>query len=632
LEKGYLFEKRRPFFCGDSRYAGRYRREKIMKKRYCERFLFVFGAVCMLMTGCGTRESSKMDTKDMTIRDADFHTELFGDNTYIFSPEDEPEKVAGILDQIYEKQEANQFGNERYAIYFMPGEYDESIEANVGFYTQVAGLGELPTDTKLKSLQCNARWLSDDPSNHNACCNFWRGVENIELKTNTVWAVSQATFMRRVQVDGALFLHDDYGWCSGGFLADSNTDLMTDSGSQQQWLSRNCNWKVWMGANWNMVFVGTKEGKNPQGTWPVVPYTAVEKTEVMQEKPFLIYDDEAGYMVYVPKERENATGVSWENGSEGEKIPIEQFYVAKPEKDTAETMNQALEEGKNLLLTPGIYDLTEPIVVNRADTIVLGMGLATLRAANGTACMETGDVQGLIIAGLLFDSGETKSDNLLVVGTEKEASGDAEKNNYLSDLFFRVGGTDTEKPVSVKCCATINSDHVIGDNFWVWRADHGDNVAWDENEAENGIIINGDDVTMYALMVEHFKQYQTIWNGNRGKVYMYQSEIPYDVPAQEVWMSHEGQKNGYASFYVDEAVDTFEAWGLGVYLYNRDAAVELDTAMEVPDREGVKVHNICTVMLTGYPGMNHIINESGDSVTYAGQRNVICEYENGVVR
>lgn len=603
-----------------------------MKKRYCERFLFVFGAVCMLMTGCGTRESSKMDTKDMTIRDADFHTELLGDNTYIFSPEDEPEKVAGILDQIYEKQEANQFGNERYAIYFMPGEYDESIEANVGFYTQVAGLGELPTDTKLESLQCNARWLSDDLSNHNACCNFWRGVENIELKTNTVWAVSQATFMRRVQVDGALFLHDDYGWCSGGFLADSNTDLMTDSGSQQQWLSRNCNWKAWMGANWNMVFVGTKEGENPQGTWPVVPYTAVEKTEIMQEKPFLIYDDKAGYMVYVPKERENATGVSWENGSEGEKIPIEQFYVAKPEKDTAETMNRALEEGKNLLLTPGIYDLTEPIVVNRADTIVLGMGLATLRAANGTACMETGDVQGLIIAGLLFDSGETKSDNLLVVGTEKKASGEAEKNNYLSDLFFRVGGTDTEKPVSVKCCATINSDHVIGDNFWVWRADHGDNVAWDENEAENGIIINGDDVTMYALMVEHFKQYQTIWNGNRGKVYMYQSEIPYDVPAQEVWVSHEGQKNGYASFYVDDAVDTFEAWGLGVYLYNRDAAVELDTAMEVPDREGVKVHNICTVMLTGYPGMNHIINESGDSVIYAGQRNVICEYENGVVR
>ena len=254
-----------------------------------------------------------MDTKDMTTRDAEFHTELFGENTYIFSPEDDPGQVAQTLDAIYEKQEADQFGEARYAIYFMPGEYDETIEADVGFYTQVAGLGELPTDTKLQSLQCTARWLSDDPSNHNACCNFWRGVENIELKTNTMWAVSQATFMRRVQVDGALFLHDEYGWCSGGFLADSNTDLMTDSGSQQQWLSRNCNWKAWMGANWNMVFVGTEEGKNPTGTWPVVPYTEVEKTEAMQEKPFLIYDDEEGYMVYVPKERENAIGVSWED-------------------------------------------------------------------------------------------------------------------------------------------------------------------------------------------------------------------------------------------------------------------------------------------------------------------------------
>lgn len=53
-------------------------------------------------------------------------------------------------------------------------------------------------------------------------------------------------------------------------------------------------------------------------------------------------------------------------------------------------MNQALEEGKNLLLTPGIYDLEEPIVVNRPDTIVLGMGLATLRAAKEMSVWKQG--------------------------------------------------------------------------------------------------------------------------------------------------------------------------------------------------------------------------------------------------
>ena len=173
---------------------------------------------------------------------------------------------------------------------------------------------------------------------------------------------------------------------------------------------------------------------------------------------------------------------------------------------------------------------------------------------------------------------------------------------------------------------------MVGDNLWVWRADHGDQVAWDKNVTKNGIIINGDDVTVYALMVEHFHEYQTIWNGENGKVYMYQSEIPYDVPNQSVWMSHDGEMEGYASFYVAEDVEQFEAWGLGVYLYNRDAMVVLNTAMEVPDREGVKVHHICTVMLNGYPGMRHVINDSGGDVSYAVEREIICEYEAGIIK
>ena len=565
----------------------------------------------------------------------DFHNELFGENVYIFSPEDDPTLVNEVLADLYDKQEENQFGNARYAIYFMPGIYDESIEVNVGYYMQIAGLGVLPTDTRIESLQCTAEWLGDDPNNHNACCNFWRGVENIELGSNTMWAVSQATFMRRVQVDGALYLHDNYGWCSGGFLADSNTELMTDSGSQQQWLSRNCSWKVWMGENWNMVFVGTEAGEAPRGTWPGVPYTTVETTECIQEKPFLIYDEEKGYQVFVPEVRTDAKGVSWENGAQGEAIPLSEFHVAKAGVDTAETINAALSEGKHLLFTPGIYELAEPIRIEKEGTIVLGMGLATLQPVNGNACIETADVSGLVIAGLLFDAGEVRSKNLLVVGN---AQGDAlavdveEAFIFLSDVFFRVGGTMTAEPTSAECCVIINSDNVIGDNLWVWRADHGDQVAWDKNVTKNGIIVNGDNVTMYGLMVEHFHEYQTIWNGEKGKVYMYQSEIPYDVPTQSVWMSHDGQMEGYASFYVAEDVEQFEAWGLGIYLYNRDAMVTLNTAMEVPDREGVAVHHICTVMLNGFPGMWHVINDCGGDVSYAVEREIICEYEAGIIK
>lgn len=568
----------------------------------------------------------KMEKKKTDLQEVSngFHSELFGENVYIFSPDDNPEDIQAILDDLWDEQEANQFGTSRYSIYFMPGVYDESLEVNLGFYMQVAGLGTLPTDTVIPSLQCSATWLDPTSSNHNACCNFWRGVENIELGSNTMFAVSQATFMRRVQVDGALYLHDDYGWCSGGFLADSNIELMTDSGSQQQWLSRNCNWKQWIGSNWNMVFAGLEEGAAPEGAWPGIPYTDVEVTKEIREKPFLIYED-GEYSIFVPNLTENVTGVSWKEGAVGNKISLDEFYVAKEGEATAKSINEALNDGKNIFFTPGIYELEEPIVVERADTIILGSGLATLQPVNGNECLIVKESSGVILAGLLFDAGEMESDNLLVV----EDGDKNETTTCLSDLIFRVGGAATYG-AKTKVCATINAIDVIGDNFWVWRADHGSNVAWDANTAKNGLIVNGDDVTIYALMVEHFQEYQTIWNGNNGKIIMYQSEIPYDVPSQDVWMSHDGTRDGFSSIYVAPDVEQFEAWGLGIYLYNRDAAVNLESAVEVPDREGVKIHNICTVLLTGYPGMSHIINESGGAVLNASERQIICEYENGV--
>lgn len=574
------------------------------------------------------RNSTGKDKK--TAIDEAFHTELFGENTYIFSPEDDPAEVQKALDDIYTKQETNQFGEERYAVYFMPGDYDNSISIDVGFYTQIAGLGTLPTDTKIPKLQCLARWLGD-ASNHNACCNFWRSVENVELESNTIWAVSQATDMRRVQVDGALYLHDDYGWCSGGFLSDSNITKMVDSGSQQQWLARNNSWKTWMGENWNLVFVGEEEGCAPEGTWPAKTYTEVKETPVVREKPFLIYDEKDGYEIYVPALQEHATGYSWDEEEDARLIPMEECYVTNPDTDTAQTMNTALADGKNLLFTPGIYKLDEPIKVTNPDTVVLGMGLATLQSANGNRCMELSDEDGIIVAGLLFDAGTTETDNLLVVGEESDKE-HSESPICLSDLYFRVGGMPTDAPAKADTCVTINSSNVIGDNFWVWRADHGDQVAWDANIARNGIVVNGDEVTIYALMVEHFEEYQTIWNGNGGKVYMYQSEIPYDVPNQDVWMSHDGTVDGYASFKVDDAVTDFRATGLGIYLYNRDTQVNLHSAMEIPDAEGVKVHNICTVLLNGYPGMEHIVNESGDSVMTAGERQILIDYENGIYK
>lgn len=589
----------------------------------------VMSAAVVVLAAAGTIMILKGNTRQENMyQRKNFHNEAFCENVYIFSPEDNPEEVQQVLDDLWEQQETNQFGDERYSVLFLPGEYDDSIKVQVGYYMQVSGLGMLPTDTRIPALECSATWLGDD-SNHNATCNFWRGVENIDIGSNTMWAVSQATFMRRVNIEGALYLHDNYGWSSGGFLADSSIEQMVDSGSQQQWLSRNCQWNMWMGDTWNMVFCGIGGRGAPVGTWPAFAYTTVETTEEMQEKPFLVYQEEEGYGVFLPEKRENSTGVSWKEENRGTFLPIEEFYVANAEEDNADTMNQALQEGRNLLLTPGIYHLEEPLLVEKEDTIVLGMGLATLSPDNGNTCMEVADRQGIKIAGILFDAGVKESENLLVVG--KEEKNQKETPILLSDLFFRVGGAESEG-AKVENCVEINSDYVLGDNFWVWRADHGDGVGWDLNTAKNGIVINGDDVTMYALMAEHFQEYQTIWNGENGKTIFYQSEIPYDVPAQEEWMSHEGTVNGYASYKVGDEVKRHEAWGLGIYSYHRDAKVDLNCVMEVPEQETIKVHNICSVMITGNPGISHVINNEGEAANQPGERQIIREYAGKMIK
>lgn len=580
-----------------------------------------------------------------------YHLGSFGENVWFFSPEDDPEAVQQELMKLWGGQETNQFGDARYAVYFLPGVYDEMIQPKVGFYTQVAGLGAMPDDVSLYTVGCDARWLGDN-KNHNATCNFWRGVENLSARDYVTWAVSQATFMRRVHLEKTMYLHDSYGWASGGFLSNSKVELAINSGSQQQWLSRNCDWSTWMGENWNIVFAGIEEGKSPEGTWPEHAYTDVPVVEEIREKPYLAYDGEKGFGVYVPRTRTQAKGVDWDPG---EFLPIEEFYIAKPFSDSAETINEALRSGKHLFLTPGVYQLTEPILVERDGTIVLGTGLATLRSMEGNACMEVAQDAKVTLAGILFDAGPKETEYLLAVGTDDEAaeaegaaggsedraaeaedtagetgeSGSgaeaARPKTLLADLFFRVGGAKGYN-TDVKCCVKLCQDNIIGDNFWVWRADHGSGVGWDKNRAANGVLVAGDNVTVYALMVEHFQEYQTVWEGENGKIIFYQCEIPYDVPDQESWKSHDGKVNGFASIKLADDVKKHESWGLGIYLYNRDAEVELHSAMEAPADAEVRVHNICTVMITGNPGMSHIINEDGDAVMTGGARAILTEW------
>ncbi len=86
------------------------------------------------------------------------------------------------------------------------------------------------------------------------------------------------------------------------------------------------------------------------------------------------------YDVRVPSLVTDSAGITWHSGvTPGKSIPIAKFYIAHAGTDTAASVNAQLAQGKNLIFTPGIYDLTEPIHITRANTVVMGLGFATLR-------------------------------------------------------------------------------------------------------------------------------------------------------------------------------------------------------------------------------------------------------------
>jgi hypothetical protein len=422
--------------------------------------------------------------------------------------------------------------------------------------------------------------------------------------------VSQATALRRVHIKGDLALWDG-GWSSGGFIADTKIDGQIVSGSQQQWLSRNAEWGRWRGGNWNMVFVGTVNP--PAGEWPKSPYTVVEKTPVIREKPYLFIDAGGNYFVMVPSLNANGSqGITWAAGpTPGTTIPIGQFHLAHPGKDNAASLNAALGQGKHLMFTPGIYQLEDALRIARPGTVVMGLGYPTLLPVNGTPALAIADVDGVKLGGLLIEASAKNSATLLEVGEPGSAKSHTTDPVFLWDIFCRVGGAQAGKS---DCMVTINSHDVVGDNFWLWRADHGQGAGWNSNPNKNGLFVNGNNVTIYGLFVEHCQEYQTLWNGNGGRVYFYQSELPYDPPSEAAW-KHDDVV-GYASYKVSDKVTTHEAWGLGVYCVFYAAPVVAENAIETPTVPGVKLHHLIAIRLSGQrnSGIKHVINGKGDSV------------------
>jgi hypothetical protein len=529
----------------------------------------------------------------------------FGSNVAIFDPSMSSATIQAKLDEVFNAQKANQFGDRRDALFFKPGTYNNT--ANIGYYTSILGLGASPDNVTINGDVTVDAFNASEAGN--ATQNFWRSAENLSVVPSSGtdrWAVAQAAPFRRIHVKGALNLFPaSYGWASGGYIADTKVDGKVASASQQQWYSRDSNFGSWDGSNWNMVFSGVSGA--PAQTFPSPPMTTLATTPVSREKPFLYVDSAGKYRVFVPSLRTNASGASWTSGTTaGSSLPMSQFFVAKP-ADGAAKINQALAQGLNIFFTPGVYHLSQTLNVTRADTVMLGVGLATLIPDNGVNAMTVADVDGVKLAGLLFDAGTTNTNTLLTVGTAGSTANHAADPTTIQDVFFRIGGAVAGKATN---SLVVNSNNAIIDHIWAWRADHGSGIGWTVNTADNGLTVNGNNVLATGLFVEHYQKTEVQWNGQGGKTIFFQNEMPYDVPNQAAWTT--GGHNGYAAYKVADNVTTHEAWGVGSYCYfNVNPAVNAYHAFEAPNTAGVKFHDALTVSLGGVGTITHVVNDTG---------------------
>jgi hypothetical protein len=568
----------------------------------------------------------------------------FGPNVIVLDPTMPQATIQPTLDTISTQQVPNQFGSQRYSILFQPGTYGSAanpLDFQVGYYTQIAGLGAQPSDVVINGAinvfnQCTPGGPCEGLEN------FWRSVSNLTLNvhlpstppayapnpgedpacmnSNDLFAVSQASPVRRVIVNGTLFLQDycNQGFVSGGFFADDefNNGIVCNCG-QQQWFTRNSNIDNWTNGVWNQVFLGDNGAPATAFGPGTNQYTTLPTTPVSEEEPFLTADSSGNYSVFVPAVQHNSVGPSYASGSSaGTSVPIKRFFVANPSTPVL-LIDAALALGKNLILTPGVYKLDAPILVSRPDTIVLGLGFPTLIPQHGTPALQTLDVPGVKLSGIIFDAGPSNSQSLVNIGLFGGGTHDRNDPTLLQDLFIRIGGAEAGR---AKTGLVVNADNAILDNLWIWRADHGTGVGWTSNTSDTGLIVNGDNVTAYGLFVEHFQRSEVIWNGQNGEDVFFQNEMPYDPPSQAAWMSGP-TTDGYSAFVVSPNVTSFQGYGMGSYsFFNQGVPIFATQAFQSPTRPGVQFHDLLTIFLDathGSGGINSVINGVGGPSTAA---------------
>ena len=252
-------------------------------------------------------------------------------------------------------------------------------------------------------------------------------------------------------------------------------------------------------------------------------------------------------------------------------------------------------------------------MVPHPDTVVLGLGMATLVPQHGNAAMIVVPNTGVKLSGLIIDAGPVNSPVLVSVGTPGPSS--ASDPDLIQDVFFRIGGAATT-PVSATVSLLDNAGNSIIDDVWAWRADHGNAVGWTVNKADTGVAVTGNNVTAYGLAVGALPEER----GDLERPGRHRHLLPERAalrPAQPVGL--DGQPDPGRLPRLPGHSQRQELPGLRdgqlCRVHPDHGDVVRRRGLPGPKTPGVQFHDLLGVWIAGSGGDNSIINGVGGPVT-----------------
>ena len=189
-----------------------------------------------------------------------------------------------------------------------------------------------------------------------------------------------------------------------------------------------------------MVFVGVDgapdsnciDASNPHQKGKA--YVVVDEVPVISEKPFISITKSGTYKLNIPPLKLESMGPSYNSKTveNPTQIDFTEVYVAT-DLDTAKVINAKLASGLHVVLSPGIYHLESPLLLNHDNQILLGLGIPILKPSNGNIAIKVGNVDGVRVAGVLLEAGKKFSKTLLQWG-DGTYEGNSANPGFLHDV------------------------------------------------------------------------------------------------------------------------------------------------------------------------------------------------------